>query len=358
MNNTPPDPPVEARAARPTLAQLAHVAGVNKSTASRALRGDTAIALATRTRIQQLARELGYEPNASARRLFYARTDVIAFTLHDFRRLESGSDPFIAELLEAVLNEAASHQLDVLICRPQPGTAELDSYHRIVGGHHVDGVIVMDLRPGDPRITYLCAQRFPHVLFGRSSLEVDQAREYPYPWVEVDNRAGARMGTEHLLALGHRRIAFLGCGDVYTFELDRRAGYQDALAASGIPYADELCTPSGASQEDGCRLTTELLAMADPPTAIFAVSDVLAVGAMRALRDAGRTVGADFPVMGFDGLGLGAYLQPQLTTIRQPLGNVGRALVRLLVATLRSESPPEHVMLPPELIVRASTVSG
>lgn len=356
MKNTPPDQPAKARTTRPTLAHLAHVAGVNKSTASRALRGDKAIAVATRTRIQQLARELRYEPNASARRLSHARTDVIAFTLHDFRRLESGSDPFIAELLEAVLHEAASHQLDVLICRPQPGNAELDSYHRIVGGGHADGVIVMDLRPGDPRLPYLCAQRFPHVLFGRSALELDQAREYPYPWVEVDNRAGARMGTEHLLTLGHRRIAFLGCGDVYTFEIDRRAGYQDALAVSGIPFASELCTISGASQEDGYQLTRELLAMADPPTAIFAVSDVLAVGAMRALRDAGRAVGTDFPVMGFDGLGLGAYLSPQLTTIRQPLGEVGRTLVRLLVATLHSSAPPEHVLLPPELMVRASTM--
>lgn len=355
MTSTPSDSSARKRAARPTLAQLAHAAGVNKSTASRALRGDTAIALATRTRIQQLARELRYEPNASARRLFHARTDVIAFTLHDFRRLESGSDPFIAELLEAVLQEAAQHQLDVLICRPQPSKVELDSYHRIVGGGHADGVIVMDLRPDDPRLPYLCAQRFPHVLFGRPALALDQANEYPYSWVEVNNRAGARMGTEHLLALGHQRIAFLGCGDVYTFEIDRRAGYQDALAAAGLPYTDELCTASGVSQEDGYRLTRDLLAAADPPTAIFAVSDVLAVGAMRALRDLGITVGAGFPVMGFDGLGLGAYLHPQLTTIRQPLAEVGGALVRLLVETLHTSAPPERVMLLPELVVRAST---
>lgn len=352
------DAPAETPAARPTLAQLAQAAGVNKSTASRALRGDTAIALATRVRIQELARELRYEPNASARRLFSARTDVLAFTVNDFRRRDSSSDPFLAELMEAVLHEAASHQLDVLVCRPQPGHAELDTYHRIVAGHHADGVIVMDLRPDDPRLRYLCAQGFPHVLFGRSALALDRAHEYPYPWVEVDNRAGARIGTAHLLALGHRRIAFLGCGDDYTFERDRLAGYRDALADAGVPFAAELCTASGATQEDGYQLTEGLLALAEPPEAIFAVSDVLAAGAMRALRDAGRSVGRDFPVMGFDGLGLGAYLEPQLTTIRQPIGEVGHALVRLLVAAMRAPGPPEHLMLPPELIVRASTVGG
>jgi len=346
---------VEARAARTTLAELARVAGVNKSTASRALRGDAVIADATRLRIQQLARDLQYEPNASARRLFHARTDVLAFTVPSFSRGDADSDPFLAELLNAVLHEASNHRLDLLVCRPQSGSAELDTYRRVVGGRHADGFILMDLRPDDPRLAYLGAQAFPHVLFGRSERELALAHQYPYPWVEVDNRAGARSGTEHLLALGHRRIAFLGCGDVYTFELDRLAGYRDALAAADIPFDDALCTPSGVSQEDGFRFTAELLAAADPPTAIFAVSDVLAVGAMRAVQDTGRAVGRAFPVMGFDGLGLGAYMQPQLTTLRQPIRQVGQALVQLLVAALQG-APPEHQLWPPELIVRASTV--
>lgn len=346
-----------ARAARPTLAELARVAGVNKSTASRALRGYVTIAAATRLRIQQLARDLQYEPNASARRLFHARTDVLAFTVPSLRRGDADSDPFLAELLDAVVHEASNHQLDVLVCRPQLGSAELDTYRRVVGGRHADGFIVMDLRPDDPRLAYLSAHGFPHVLFGRSQLELELAHAYPYPWVEVDNRAGARIGTEHLLALGHQRIAFLGCGGVYTFELDRLAGYRDALAAAGIPFDDALCTPSGVSQEDGYRFTAELLATANPPTAIFAVSDVLAVGAMRAVQDTRRTVGRAFPVMGFDGLGLGVYVQPQLTTLHQPIRKAGQALVQLLVAALQG-APPTHLLWPPELIVRASTVGG
>lgn len=350
-------PTTVARATRPTLAELARLAGVNKSTASRALRGDAAIAAATRVRIQQLARDMQYEPNASARRLFHARTDVLAFMVPSFKRGIVESDPFLAELLDAVMHEASNHRLDILIYRPQPGSAELDTYRRVVGGHHADGLIVMDLRPDDPRVAYLTAHGFPHVLFGRSELDLERARAYPHPWVEVDNREGARTGTEHLIGVGHRRIAFLGCGTAHIFELDRLAGYRDALAAAGIPFDPALCTASGMSQEDGHRLTVELLAVADPPTAIFAASDVLAVGAMRAVQETGRVVGRTFPVMGFDGLGLGAYVQPQLTTLKQPIREAGQALVRLLVAALQGE-PPEHLLWPPELVVRDSTVGG
>lgn len=346
------------RRKRPTLAELAQAAGVNKSTASRALRGDSVIASTTRERIQQLARELEYEPNASARRLNSARTDLIAFSAHAPSRRVGDNDPFVVELLHAVMDEAAANELDVFVCRPKPGTAELATYRRIVGGHHADGFILMDVRPDDARLPYLCAQRFPHVLFGRSALELGEANTYPYPWIEVDNRIGAQKGAEHLIGLGHTRIAFLGCGDTFTFEVDRRKGYQDALTAAGIPSDPGLCTPVGATQDDGYRLTHDLLAAERPPTAIFAVSDVLAVGAMRALQDAGIHIGRDFPVMGFDGLGLGEYVQPQLTTIQQPIRQVGRLLVKLLLDAQQQKSPPEHIFLPPELIVRSSTIGG
>ena len=355
VDETPPHNP--PRRKRPTLAELAQAAGVNKSTASRALRDDSVIASTTRERIQRLARELEYEPNASARRLYSARTDLIAFSAHAPSRAVGDNDPFVIELLHAVMDEAAANELDVFVCRPKPGTAELATYRRIVGGHHADGFILMDVRPNDARLPYLCAQRFPHVLFGRSALVLDEANTYPYPWVEVDNRVGARIGTEHLITLGHTRIAFLGCGDAFTFEVDRRKGYQDALKAAGIPSDPDLCTPAGATQDDGYRLTRDLLAAAHPPTAIFAVSDVLAVGAMRALHDAGVTVGREFPVMGFDGLGLGEYVEPQLTTIKQPIRQVGQLLVKLLVAA-QQDKQPEHIFLPPELIVRSSTIGG
>lgn len=347
---------LEPRVVRPTLAELARAAGVNKSTASRALRGDRAIGTETRERIQQLAEDLHYEPNASARRLFRARTDVLAFTSPSLTRGNDGADPFLVELLSAITHEASLHQQDVLLCSSDPGPEELDTYRRVVGGRHADGIILMDLRPDDPRLAYLREQGYPHVLFGRSSLDMEEALHYPFPWVEVDNRAGARAGTHHVIALGHTRIAFLGADQAYICELDRLAGYCDALAAAGIDFDSGLCTEGGLTQEDGYRLTRHLLERPRPPTAIFAVSDVLAVGAMRAAQDAGRTIGRAFPVVGFDGLGLATFVSPSLTTLRQPIAYVGRMLVQLLIGMLHGAPEPEsHLLLQPELIVRDST---
>jgi DNA-binding LacI/PurR family transcriptional regulator len=349
-------PGAEQLVARPTLAQIARAAGVNKSTASRALRDDPAIGSETRQRIQRLAAQLNYVPNVSARRLNRAQTDTLAFASRALNLSAAGTDPFLVELLAGITDEAASRHFDVLLTRAEEGEHELNVYKRILGGHHADGFILTDLRPNDPRLDYLSARRYPHVLFGRPAEELRDARRYPYPWVEVDNRTGARIGTEHLIDLGHRRIAFIGGGDTYFWERDRHAGYRDALEKANLPYDPLLFLPSGLSQEDGYALTRRLLSQEAPPTAIFAISDVLAVGAMRAASDAGRVVGREFSVVGFDGVGLGAYLTPPLTTLRQPIIYVGHLLVQLLIGLLTGTPLAEkHLLLQPELMIRAST---
>lgn len=342
--------------ARPTLATLARAAGVNKSTASRALRGDAVIALETRTRIQRLAAELNYVPHASARSLTSARTDVIAFTTHSFARGRGTADPFLAELVSAVTIEAAADGMDILLCLADPGPDELNAYRRVVGGKHADGFLLMDLRPDDLRLPYLCERGYPHVLFGRPYLDLERSRQYPYPWVEIDNRKGARAAIEHLIALGHSRIALIGCGDEYICEIDRFTGYQDALVAANIPFDSALCTAHAQTQEDGYQLARSLLEQHDPPTAILAVSDIVAVGAVRAIRDLGRIPGQDVSIVGFDGLGLATVVTPELTTVRQPIQQVGKSLVHLLLSELRATPSAErHILLDPELVIRAST---
>jgi DNA-binding LacI/PurR family transcriptional regulator len=337
---------------------VAREAGVNKSTVSRALRGDSTIGVQTRERIQQLAVALNYAPNANAQRLNRDRTDVLAFAPQTFTRGGDAADPFLVELLASIMSEASVLGQDVLLCQTAPDVADLSAYRRIVQGSHADGFILTDLRVNDPRVDYLCEQAFPHVLFGRSTADLAEAYEYRYPWVEVDNRAGARLGVDHLLALGHSRIAFLGGDDVYNWQRDRVAGYGDALEAAGISADPTLVTASGFTQDDGYRLTRQLLERGQPPTAIFAISDVLACGAMRAARDFGLDVGRAFPIMGFDGLGLGTYVTPTLTTLRQPVAQVGRLLVQLLIETLNGAGEPQHVLIQPELVVRASTRGG
>ncbi len=349
-------PSSEQSVARPTLAEVARRAGVDKSTVSRALRDDSAISAETRARVQQVAAYLHYVPNANARRLSNAQTNVLAFASRAFRRNDD-SDQFLMELLAVITREAVAAHFDVLLCCPEEDENDLQMYERILGGHHADGIILMDLRRNDPRLDYLCARGYPHVLFGRSDVDIRRARRYPYPWVEVDNRFGVRAGMEHLLALGHTRIAFVG-GDFaeYFCVFDRHTGYHEALQSAHIANDPELFLPGPVTEAEGYRLAQHLLGHHQPPTAIFAFGDVMAAGVMRAAHEAGRVVGRDLAVVGFDGLGLGRFLTPSLTTLRQPLQEVGRSLVQLLIAQIQGNTMSDaHVLLCPELEIRAST---
>ena len=353
------DSTVQTAFSRTTLADLARAADVNKSTVSRALRGDPTVGRETRQRIQGLAAELHYVPNASAKRLTRARTDTLAFVSRRLRRADAGADPFLVELLAGMTEEAAPYHLDILLSRAESEESEREVYARILGGRHADGFIVADLGPHDQRLDYLRGHRCPHVLFGRPHLDLSTSRRYPFPWVEVDGRNGTRIGTQHLIQLGHRRIAFISGGTTFHWELDRLAGYQDALRDARIPDDPQLCLTTCLSLESAYQATRDLLELPDAPTAVFAISDVLAVGAMRAAWDTGRTVGREFSVMGFDGVGLGAYLTPPLTTLRQPTDYVGHLLVRLLAGVLNGTQQQEkHILLQPELIVRASTAGA
>lgn len=347
---------VEQCVARPTLAQVARAAGVDKSTASRALRDDPAISQETRIRVQQVAAHLHYVPNAHARRLSQSQSFVLAVGLKSFDHSDN-ADPFLMEMLAAITHAATEAHYDVLLSFSEDDSQELLTYQRILGGMHADGVILMDMHRNDPRLDYLCAYRYPHVLFGRSEEDLRRAGRYPYPWVEVDNRHGARLGTEHLIDHSHTRIAFIGGGSLDYFSIfDRHHGYRDALQAAHIPFDPALLIPGPVSEAEGYRMTRHLLELPKPPTAIFAFGDVMAAGIMRAARELDYTVGQDLAVIGFDGLGLGSYLSPALTTLRQPLRQVGQSLVISLIAQI-SDAPAEspHLLLQPELVVRASS---
>ena len=341
---------------RITLSDVARAAGVDKSTASRALRDDASIGVETRLRIQQIAEQLHYVPNANAQRLSNARTNVIAFSSNVFRH-GSEPDPFQLELLAVITREAAKQGFDVLLCRPEADPDNHQTFARILGGHHADGLILMDLRPADPRLDFLCARGFPHVLFGRSAEDMRRAQRYPFPWVEVDNRNGTKVGMAHLVGLGHSRIAFIGGDQTYICDLDRHAGYRDGLATAKLAFDPDIFLPGEVAEETGYTLTRQVLDLANPPTAIFACSDIVAVGAMRAARDLGRQVGRSFAVMGFDGLGLGNFLTPALTTLRQPMAQIGEQLVQQVISVVRGTAvSPPHTLLQPELVVRASTI--
>ena len=335
-----------------TLKDLAGELGLSITTVSRALAGYSDVAASTRQRVLQAAEEMGYVPDATARRLQKGRTDTIGFIIptHGPRF----SDPFFSELLSGIGNEAARHNFDLLVSTRPPDTPEEDAaYRRIVEGRLVDGLLVVRTRVGDRRIDYLSRIGFPFVAFGRSDLEVD------FPYVDEDGKLGLELVTDHLIALGHRHLAFISAPNGLMFCRARRAGMEAALERHGLALRQEYLVGSDLTQQGGFRAMNQLLDLTPPPTAVIACNDLSALGAISAAQKRGLIVGRDIAITGFDDIPLAEHSHPSLTTVRQPIYDIGRQTCDMLIRLIRGEEVAErHVLLQPELIIRESSGAG
>jgi LacI family transcriptional regulator len=330
-----------------TLKDIAEETGYSITTVSRALAGYDDVAESTRQLILKTATQMGYHPNATARRLRQRRTDTIGFIIPTYG--PRFSDPFFSELLTGIGNEAARLELDLLVSTRAPGREELEVYERMVRGRRVDGLIVVRTRYQDPRIAYLNDQNFPFVAFGRSDLQVD------FPYLDVDSRMGMRHLTQHLIDLGHRRIAHIGAPPNLMFARHRLEGYREALATNDIPFDESLISAGELTERSGYAAGQTLLTQAQPPTAIIACNDLMALGVISASQGLGLEVGRDVAVAGFDDVSLAEHARPPLTTVRQPVYDIGRRVCAMLIQLLKGEPLEErHVILEPELVIRES----
>ena len=333
-----------------TLRDVAARVGCSVTTVSRALNGHADVGAATRARIEGAARALGYTPNASAQRLITGRTRTCGMVMP----LPSGhfGDPFLLELLIGIGEALAGSGLDLIVTAAAPGAAELEAYRRLVDGRRVDGLFVSRTRVADERIAFLMARRFPFVAHGR----------VPGPGrfdsLEVDNLAGARLAFAALHAAGHRRFAMLNAPRGLNFAREREAGFAAAARDAGLPPPTVL-EAADASEEEGERLAAVLLAIAPDVTGLFCANDRLALGAMRTLRHAGRCIGRDLGVVGYDNLPAARFAEPALTTIDQATRAAGRRLAELLVARLADgAAPPRMELWQPALTLRQSHTLG
>jgi len=331
-----------------TLKDIAEKSGFSVTTVSRALAGYSDVSPRTRQLIEAIARAEGYQPNMLARQLRARRTDTIGLILpasHD-----RFTDDFFNALVMSIGHAATQYQLDLLISA-KPPEQELDAYRRIVGGNRVDGVIVARIRQHDPRIAYLKMAEHPFVVFGRAA--PPEISDFPY--VDVDSRAGLQMMVQHLARLGHQHIALLLPPPTLAMTLERLAGFEAGLAAAGLNFNPQWIAHGDLTIESGERLTVELLARHPSLSAIVASNDLMALGALRAAHAAGRHVGVDLAVTGYDNIAAAAYAHPTLTTVAPPLQEIGQRLVALLMSILHHEAPEERqVLLPPTLIIRES----
>ena len=331
-----------------TLQDIATRVGVSVATVSRALAGYPDVATATRQRVLQAAQKMGYHPNVTARRLQKQRTDAIGFIIPAFD--PHFSDPYFSKLLSGISDAAIEQDYDLLVSTCSPDTsAETQVYKRFVQGRRADGTLVVRTRKHDKRIVYLLEQQFPFVTFGRSLVEGD------FCYIDVDGTAGIREVTHHLVNLGHRRIAIVLPPENLMFAHYRWLGFEEAMAEAGLPIEETLVKRGDLTEHSGHEAGRALLTRDDPPSAIVACNDLMALGVISAAQGLGLTVGGDVAVTGFDDVSLAAHSHPPLTTVRQPVYEIGQRICRMLIQLIEGKTLEErHVILEPQLVVRES----
>jgi DNA-binding LacI/PurR family transcriptional regulator len=326
-----------------TLQDIATAVGVTQTTVANALNGKGHVSEATRKHILQCAEELGYRPNMLARSLAQGKTDTLGFILPTI------ANPFYPEIAEAIERTAGQHGYQMLLCNTyydfQQGRQHLE---RLVS-RWVDGIIVMGSSMDITDIVAQFQRGLPTVLCDW------QENESPVgiPQVSVDFRRAGALAAEHLLALGHRHIAIIVSEPQQTLRLE---GFRAVLQAAGLPLANEMIRQGHSTLESGYAAAKEFLAAPTHPTAIFATTDWMALGAMEAILDAGLRVPQDISIVGLDDIVVSAHIRPPLTTVAVPKFQLAKEATELLLGLINEEPLyPLARVIEPSLIVRQST---
>jgi LacI family transcriptional regulator len=328
-----------------TLEQVARLAGVSRSTVSRVINDHPSVSEETRSRVWQAIRESGYRPHAVARSLVTKRTQIIGMVIPELVTALF-TDPFFPILLRSATESCNDHGYQLMLSLFSSSADRQEVYERLVSNAYLDGVIVASSALDDPLIPDLLRDAVPFVCIGR----------HPDPRVrsvDVDNVGGARMAVEYVVSLGHRRIGAL-TGPLNTAHgQDRLEGYRQALAARGISAEGDLIVEGDFTEEGGMIGMHRLLSV--QPSAVFVASDMMAVGALKAARQAGRRVPQDVSLVSFDDIPLASAIEPPLTTVRQPIRRLATLAVETLLDQIEERgSGPRRIVLPTELVIRES----
>jgi LacI family transcriptional regulator len=331
-----------------TLEEIGKLAGVSRSTVSRVVNGQANVRDHVRERVWRVVRETGYQPHAAARSLVTHRTRIIGVIIPE-ALAKLFTDPFFPLLLRGVTETCNTHDYHLMLSLFNGPADQSEMHRRVVRSGHLDGVIVASTRLDDPLVFRLLQDQVPFVLVGRHP---DRRVNY----VDVDNVSAARMATEHLIRLGHQRIATI-TGPLNMLQAqDRLSGYRQALEAHQLPLDENLIAEADFTEAGGSTGAQRLLAAA--PTAIFVASDSMAIGALKAVRQAGLRVPQDVALVGFDDVPVATAVEPALTTVRQPIERLGSMAAELLLALIENGSEEQasihRIVLPAELVVRDS----
>ncbi|WP_344750534.1 LacI family DNA-binding transcriptional regulator, partial [Micromonospora olivasterospora] len=327
---------------RPTLDAVAARAGVGRGTVSRVVNGSPQVSPEARAAVQRAIAELGYVPNRAARALVTQRTDSVALVVS-----EPGdrvfAEPFFAAVVRGISSALLETPMQLWLAMAQsPVQRERVEHH--LTSQHVDGVLLLSLHDADPLPALLEERGLPTVLGGRPARMLQPGAQPAY-FVDVDNVGGARNATRYLFDRGRRRVATIaGTQDVGP-GLARLTGYREAVEATGVGLDPNLIAYGDFSEESGAACMRHLLETSPDLDAVFVASDLMAFGALRTLRGAGRRVPEDVAVVGFDDAPVARQAEPPLTTVFQPIEEMGRQMVQLLVARIRGDELPAPCVL-------------
>jgi DNA-binding LacI/PurR family transcriptional regulator len=330
---------------QPTLDTVAAEAGVSRATVSRVINGSPRVSPEAKDVVDRTIARLGYVPNRAARSLVMRRTDSIAMVLREPDATVL-SDPYLASIIIATSQALRGTGVQLVLVNAQ-NDAEHQRLADYVRGGHVDGVLLASMHGDDPLPHILIQSGVPTVVGGRPDRPVPGLT-----YVDVDNLSGGQLATARLIAAGRRRIAHIAGPPDMTAAADRLTGYHRALAAAGglggpLAYGRF-------SRASGESAMTELLSRAPDLDAVFVANDLMAIGALRVLRAAGRRVPDDVAVVGYDDIELAQHTEPSLTTVRQPIAEQALIMTELLLAQINGMPIGDPVVLPTELVPRES----
>jgi DNA-binding LacI/PurR family transcriptional regulator len=329
-----------------SIKDIAQAAGVSHSTVSRALADSPLISAAARLRIQALAGQMGYVPNAGARGLVLGRTMTIGVVVTTI------ADPFVAEVVQGIESTAHAHGYSVILTSSDNDPEREAQSVEMLRARRADAVIVASSRIGDLYQDDLQETGVPVVLINSHN---DQGSAQVVS-ISVDNRHGGTVATQHLLELGHRRIAYIAGLPGHSDDGLRCTGYQEALRDAGVAFDEQFIIAGDGRANGGERALASLLALRPRPTAAFCYNDMTAIGLLAAAQRAKLDIPRRLAVVGFDDIPFAALLHPALTTVAQPKHELGRRAVERALALLAGDGEqPDHLSLQGQLIVRESS---
>jgi DNA-binding LacI/PurR family transcriptional regulator len=330
-----------------TIKDVARAAGVAASTVSRYLNGQLRVSPATEAKVLEAVAELGYVPNAAARNLARRQSGVIGFVVPEI------SNPYFGTIADYVVEAVERHGRLVLLCSHRSQSVKQASYIDLLASGAIDGMLYLGSFRSNERLAVAIAGGLPVVVVDEPIADLP-----PVSSVVMDDYAGGYQATSYLVALGHRRIAFVSGPAELGSVQERYRGYCDALSVGGLDASSQVRLSGQFTEQFGMSALPHLLAAASPPSAAFVASDYIALGVLSAAETHGIRVPGDLSIVGFDDIRFAQYVRPQLTTIRSPVDRLAATGVELLFERLADPGAPARTqILSVELVIRESAAA-